>query len=48
MKGRVNLLNEVREAVGVNKTWTFDGCIHAMYKRKIIIKNRTKILEKSY
>ena len=30
-KRRVNLLNEVREAVGVKNTWTFDGRIHAMY-----------------
>ena len=34
MKRRVNLLNEVREAVGVKNTWTFDGRIHAMYKGK--------------
>ena len=31
-KRRVNLLNEVREAVGVKNTWTFDGRIHAIYK----------------
>ena len=36
-KRRVNLLNEVREAVGVKNTWTFDGRIHAMYKGKNII-----------
>ena len=33
-KRRVNLLNEVREAVGVKNTWTFDGRIHAMYRGK--------------
>ena len=33
-KRKVNLLNEVREAVGVKNTWTFDGRIHAMYKGK--------------
>ena len=37
MKPRVNLLNEVREAVGVTNTWTFDERIHAMYKGKNII-----------
>ena len=33
-KRRVNLLNEVREVVGIKNTWTFDGRIHAMYKGK--------------
>ena len=37
MKRRVNLLNEVREAVGVKNTWAFDGRIHAMRKRKNIL-----------
>ena len=33
-KRSVNLLNDVREAVGVKNTWTFDGRIYAMYKGK--------------
>ena len=33
-KRRVNLLNEVRGAVDVKNTWTFDGRIYAMYKGK--------------
>ena len=32
-KRRVNLLNEVREAVGMKNTWTIDGRIHAMYNK---------------
>ena len=35
-KRRVNLLNEVREAVGMKNTWTFDGRIHGMCKGKNI------------
>ena len=31
---RVDLLNEVREAVGVKNTWTFDERIYGMYKGK--------------
>ena len=31
---RVDLLNEVREAVGVKNTWTFDGCVYAIYEGK--------------
>ena len=34
MKRRLNLLNKVREALGVKNTWTFDGGICAMYKGK--------------
>ena len=33
-KRRINLLNKVREAVGVKNTWTFDGRIYALYKGK--------------
>ena len=46
MKRRVNLLNEVREAVGVKNMSTFDGRIYAMYKGKSIIENQRKISEK--
>ena len=31
-KRRVNLLNEMRETVGVKNTWTFDGRNYVMYK----------------
>ena len=34
MKRRVNLLNEVREAVDMQNMCTFDGRLYAMYKRK--------------
>ena len=34
-KRRVNILNEVREAVGMKNTWTFDGRIHSFIKGKI-------------
>ena len=33
-KRRVNVLNEVREAVATKNTWTFDERIYAMYKGK--------------